>query len=315
VNLVILDGYATNPGDLSWDAFDALARLTVYDRTPPGEILSRACEAELLLTNKTVLSAETIGALSRLRYIGVLATGYNIVDIAAAHARGVTVTNIPGYGTHSVAQQTMALILELTNHVGHHAVRVAQGAWSTAPDFCFWEQPLVELDGLTLGIVGYGAIGRSVADLGRAFGMKIAAGARRNPESAPGVSMMPVDELLQQSDIVSLHCPLTEQTRGLINSRSLALMKPTAFLINTARGALIDESALAAALRNNQLAGAGLDVLSVEPPPATNPLLSAPRCVITPHQSWATRASRARVIEFAADNLRAFLADQPVKIV
>jgi glycerate dehydrogenase len=315
MNLVILDGFTANPGDLSWDAFHSLGTCTVYDRTPPDEILSRAQDAEILLTNKTVLSADTINSLPKLRYIGVLATGYNIVDIAAAHARGVTVTNIPGYSTRSVTQQTFALILELTNGVGRHAVRVSQGAWSKSPDFCFWDQPLVELDGLTLGIVGYGTIGRGVAEAGRAFGMKIVATTRRNPEAVSGVTFLPVDDLLQQSDVVSLHCPLTDQTRALINARSLALMKPTAFLINSARGPLIDEAALAEALHNNRIAGAGLDVLSLEPPPVNNPLLSAPRCVITPHQSWATGAARARLIDMAAGNLRAFLAGQPVNVI
>jgi glycerate dehydrogenase len=315
MNLVILDGYTVNPGDLSWDAFHALGHCAIYDRTSPGEVLSRAHDAEILLTNKTVLSADTLASLPKLRYIGVLATGYNVVDIIAAGARGVTVTNVPGYGTRSVVQHTMALILELTNRVGHHADRVAQGAWSKGPDFCFWDQPLLELDGLTLGIIGYGTIGRGVAEAGRALGMKIVAAARGNPETARGVTFLPIDELLQQSDVVSLHCPLTDQTRGVINARSLALMKPTAFLINTARGPLIDEAALAAALHNNQIAGAGLDVLSVEPPPANNPLLTSPRCVITPHQSWATRAARARLINAAAENLRAFLAGQPIHVI
>jgi glycerate dehydrogenase len=315
MNLVILDGYTANPGDLSWDAFHALGNCTVYDRTPPGEVVARAREAEIVLTNKAIVSAESIARLPKLRYIGVLATGYNIVDVAAAKTQGVTVTNIPGYGTPSVAQHTFALILELTNRVGPHADRVAQGAWSSGPDFCFWDYPLLELDGLTLGIVGYGTIGRAVAQVGRALGMKIVASARRSPEVEPGVTFLPVDDLLRQSDVVSLHCPLTDQTRELINARTLALMKPTAFLINTARGPLIDEAALAEALRNNQIAGAGLDVLSKEPPPADNPLLSAPRCLITPHQSWATRAARARLIAMAAENIRAFLAGQPVHVV
>ena len=294
MKLVILDGYTVNPGDLSWEAFHTLGDCTVYDRTPPGEILPRARDAEILLTNKTILSADTIASLPKLRYIGVLATGYNVVDVAAARAQGVTVANIPGYGTHSVAQHTMALILELTNDVGRHAGRVAEGAWSKSPDFCFWDQPLVELDGLTLGIVGYGAIGRCVADMGRGFGMKIVAATRHAHEVAPGVVFLPVNELLRQSDVVSLHCPLTEETRGFINERSLALMKPSAFLINTARGLLIDEAALAGALHDKRIAGAGLDVLYVEPPQAGNPLLTAPRCLITPHQSWGTRAARAR---------------------
>ena len=315
MNLVVLDGYTANPGDLSWDAFHALGPCTVYDRTSPGEIQGRAREAEILLTNKTILSAETIAGLPGLRYIGVLATGYNIVDVAAAHARGVTVTNVPGYGTRSVAQHTLALILELTNGVGHHGHRVAQGAWSKCPDFCFWDHPLVELDGLTLGIVGYGTIGRNVAAAARALGMKIVASTRRDAPAEDGVTFLSIDDLMKQSDVVSLHCPLTDQTRSLINARSLALMKPTAFLINTARGPLIDEAALAAALHSKQIAGAGLDVLSVEPPSSTNPLLSAPRCVITPHQSWATRAARGRLMDLAARNIRAFLDGQPIHVI
>ena len=315
MKLVILDAYAANPGDLSWDAFHSLGDCIVYDRTAPSEILSRANDAEILLTNKTVLSADTLLHLPKLRYIGVLATGYNVVDIAAAESRGVTVTNIPGYGVRSVAQHTIALILELTNNVGLHAAQVAHGAWSKAPDFCFWDEPLVELDNLTLGIIGYGAIGRCVADAARSLGMKITAAARRNAEAMPGVTFLPTDVLLKQSDVVSLHCPLTDETRSLINARSLALMKPSAFLINTARGPLIDEAALATALHNKVIAGAALDVLSVEPPLPDNPLFSAPRCFITPHQSWASRAARARLIDIAADNVRAFISGQPIHMI
>jgi len=315
MNLVILDGHTVNPGDLSWDAFHALGRCTVYDRTSPGEIQGRAAEAEILLTNKTILSAETIASLPRLRYIGVLATGYNVVDVAAANARGVTVTNVPGYGTRSVAQHTLALILELTNSVGHHGHRVAQGEWSKCPDFCFWDHPLVELDGLTLGIVGYGTIGRGVAEAARALGMKIVASTRHNRPAGDGVTFLSIDDLMKQSDVVSLHCPLTDQTRSLINARSLALMKPTAFLINTARGPLVDEAALAAALHEKQIAGAALDVLSVEPPSPNNPLLFAPRCLITPHQSWATRAARDRLMDLAARNISAFLDGRSIHVI
>ena len=314
MNLVILDGHTANPGDLTWAAFHDLGHCEIHDRTAPGEVVARAAGAEIVLTNKTVLSAETINRLPKLRYIGVLATGTNVVDVAAARTRGVTVTNVPGYGTRSVAQHALALILELTDHVGHYAPQVAQGAWSRAPDFCYWDWPLLELDGLTLGIVGYGAIGRCLAGAGRALGMKIVADTRRAREAAPGVTFLPIDELLRQSDVVSLHCPLTDETRALINVRTLALMKPTAFLINTARGPLIDEPALAAALHENRIAGAGLDVLSAEPPAADNPLLTAPRCLITPHQSWASRAARARLIGIAAGNIRAFLSGKPVNV-
>jgi glycerate dehydrogenase len=315
MNLVILDGYTVNPGDLAWDAFQALGQCVIHDRTAPGDVAARASEAEIVLTNKTGLSAETINRLPKLRYIGVLATGYNVVDVAAARARGVTVANIPGYSTRSVAQHALALILELTNHVGHYAPQVARGEWSRARDFCYWDQPLQELDGLTLGIVGYGAIGQCLAESARALGMKVIAGTRHARKAEPGVTFLSIDELLKQSDVVSLHCPLTDETRSLINARTLALMKPTALLINTARGPLIDEPALAAALHENRIAGAGLDVLSKEPPPVDNPLLTAPRCLITPHQAWASRAARARLIDVAAANVRAFLAGKPVNVV
>jgi len=315
MNIVVLDGYTLNPGDLSWDAFHQLGNCTVYDRTAPGEVLCRACGAEVLITNKTVLSADLMAALPKLRYIGVLATGYNVVDVAAACAHGVTVTNVPGYSTRSVAQHAMALLLELSNHVGIHAAQIPQGRWSASKDFSYWDRPLRELDGLTMGIVGYGTIGRCVAELARAFGMKVLANSRKKFEAQPGIRWAPLDELLEASDVVSLHCPLTDETRAVINARSLALMKPTAFLINTSRGPLIDESALAAALREGCIAGAALDVLSAEPPPSDNPLLAAPNCLITPHQAWASGAARIRLLAVAAENLRAFVAGKPVNVV
>jgi len=315
MNLVVLDGYTLNPGDLSWDALHELANCTIYERTAHGEILSRARDADILLTNKTILSAEFIGALPALRYIGVLATGYNVVDVAAARSRGITVSNIPVYGTRAVAQHAMALVLELSNHVGLHAGQTVEGRWSESQDWCYWDQPLQELDGMTMGIVGYGAIGRTVGELARAFGMNVLAADQRCFEEPPGIRRVTLDELLGSSDFVSLHCPLTKETHSLINAGSLALMKPTAFLINTARGPLIDEPALAAALHSGKIAGAGLDVLSVEPPPADHPLLSAPGCLITPHQSWASSASRARLLATAAENIRAFLSGHPVNVV
>lgn len=314
--LVILDGHATNPGDLSWDAFHALADCRVHDRTPPGEIVARAHDAELVLTNKTPLSADTLARLPKLRYIGVLATGTNVVDVPAARARGICVTNVPGYGTRSVAQHTLALILEATNHVGLHAASVRDGAWSRSPDWCYWQKPLVELDGLTLGIVGYGSIGKKVAALARAFGMKIVATSRSAAaRTEDGVAFLPLDRLLAESDIVSLHCPLTDDTRNLINAATLARMKTSALLINTSRGPLIAEADLADALRHNRIAGAALDVLSFEPPPPDNPLINAPRCLITPHQAWATRAARQRLLETAAANVQAFLAGHPQNTV
>lgn len=307
MNLVVLDGYATNPGDLSWSAFQSLGDCRVYDRTPPEDVVARAKDAELVLTNKTALPAEVLVQLPKLRYIGVLATGVNVVDLAAARERGICVTNVPGYGTRSVAQHTLALILELTNQAGLHSRDVREGRWARSPDWCYWDQPLVELDGRTLGIVGYGRIGRNVAELARAFGMKILAPSRKTSAQEEGVTFVPLEQLLASSDIVSLHCPLTEDTRALIDAKALALMKPTAFLINTSRGPLIADEDLASALRQGLLAGAALDVLSVEPPPADHPLLSAPRCLITPHQAWATSSARKRLLETAARNVRAFL--------
>jgi glycerate dehydrogenase len=314
MNIVVLDGFALNPGDLSWDALHQLGKCTVYERTAPGETLSRAGDAEVALTNKTVLSAELLAALPKLRYIGVLATGYNVVDVVAARAHGITVTNVPGYSTRSVAQHAIALLLELSNHVGFHAAETP-AKWCTVPDYSYWDKPLLELDGLTMGIVGYGTIGKCTGELARAFGMKVVANSRKRFEETADARWLPLDELLAASDVVSLHCPLTDETRSLINERSLALMKPTAFLINTSRGPLVDESALAAALHAGKIAGAGLDVLSSEPPQRDNPLLTAPNCVITPHQAWASGASRTRLIAAAAENVRAFLAGRPVNVV
>jgi len=315
MKLVVLDGHAANPGDLGWDAFQVLADCRVYERTSPDQIVARARGAELVLTNKTPLTAAILERLPGLRYVGVLATGTNVVDLAAARARGICVANVPAYGTRSVAQHTLALILEATNHVGLHAAGVREGAWTRSPDWCYWDRSLVELDGLTLGIIGCGNIGRQVASLARAFGMKIVAAARGNVRSEDGMLFLPVEQLLAASDIVSLHCPLTDATRGIINADMLALMKPSALLINTSRGPLIVEADLAAALRRGEIAGAALDVLSEEPPSADNPLLTAPRCLITPHQAWATVAARKRLLAMATENLRAFLRGTPVNVV
>jgi glycerate dehydrogenase len=312
MRITILDGHTTNPGDLSWEPLERLGSLSVHDRTAAADIVARAAAADVVLTNKTPLTRETIAALPRLKCIGVLATGYNIVDVAAARERGIPVCNVPEYGTPNVAQATFALLLELTNRVGHHAELVRAGRWSSCPDFCFWEGELVELAGLTLGIVGYGRIGRAVATVGRAFGMRIRA-ARRGRGDDP--ECVELDTLLRESDVVSLHCPLTPETREIIDAAALAKMKPTAFLINTSRGPLVNEAALAAALNAGQIAGAGLDVLAVEPPPATNPLLVARNCVITPHVAWATREARRRLIECTAENLRAFAAGTPRNVV
>ncbi len=316
VRIVVLDGHTLNPGDLDWTALEALGSCEIHERTPAALVVERARGAAIVLTNKTVLTREQILALPELRYIGVLATGYNVVDVAAARERGIPVTNVPTYGTRSVAQMTFALLLELTQHVGHHAQTVRDGRWTRCPDFCYWDHPLIELEGLTLGIVGYGRIGRAVAEIGRAFGLRIIAAAseRRAPAENQELSL-PLDELFRQSDIVSLHCPLTETTRHMVNERRLALMKPTAFLLNTSRGPLIDEAALAAALNRGGLAGAALDVLGVEPPAEGNPLFAAKNCLITPHIAWATRSARARLMETAVANVNAFLEGAPVNVV
>jgi glycerate dehydrogenase len=312
MKIVVLDGYTNNPGDISWEPIEAIGSLTVHERTPPGEIVARAAEAEVVLTNKAVVGRAEIEALPNLKYIGVLATGYNCVDTVAARERGIPVCNVPEYSTPNVVQATFALLLELTNHVGHHAQTVRAGRWSACPDFCYWDGDLVELAGLTLGIVGYGRIGQSMAAVGRAFGMKILAH-RRNPGSDP--ECVDLERLLRESDVVSLHCPLTPDTKELIDARRIGLMKPTAYLLNTARGALVNEADLAAALDAGRLAGAGLDVLTVEPPPASNPLLKAKNCIMTPHVAWATRNARRRLIEITAANLRAFAAGTPRNVV
>ncbi len=315
--IVILDGLTTNPGDLTWAEVEAMGPCTVHARTAPADVVPRALDADVVLTNKTPLTRNAIEALPRLGCIGVLATGYNVVDVEAARERGIPVCNVPEYGTPNVTQAVFALLLELTNRTGHHAQTVREGRWSACPDFCYWDGTLVELSGLTLGIVGLGRIGRSVAAVARAFGMRVIA-TRRSPAGADegaGISCVDLPTLLRESDVISLHCPLTPQTRGLIDRRALALMKPSAYLVNTARGPLVDEAALAEALAQGRIAGAGLDVLAEEPPPAANPLLRAPNCVITPHIAWATHEARRRLIAVTAANLRAFAAGSPANVV
>lgn len=316
MKIVVLDAYTSNPGDLSWEPLTALGPCELFDRTPPELVVQRARDAEIVLTNKAILDARAIAALPKLRYIGVLATGYNIVDVEAARHRGIPVCNVPEYGTASVAQATFALLLELTNHVGHHAQTVREGRWSGSPDFCYWDKPLVELAGLVLGIVGLGRIGRAVARIAQAFGMHVQAfDCAVAPEAVTGVRMVSLDTLFSTSDVITLHCPLTAENQGLVNAARLSQMKPGAILLNTARGGLVVEADLARALEEGRLAGAGLDVLCVEPPPPDHPLLWAPNCVITPHVAWATRAARARLIQAAADNVRAFLAGTPINVV
>jgi glycerate dehydrogenase len=312
MRIVILDGLTTNPGDVSWEPLERLGSLTVFDRTAPGDVVARAADADAVLTNKAIVGREQIAKLPRLKYVGVLATGFNIVDVAAARERGIPVCNVPEYSTPNVVQATWALILELANRVGHHDRTVHEGHWAACHDFCYWHGDLVELAGRTLGIVGYGRIGRGVAAVGRAFGMRVIHHRRQGGGDPACVDL---DTLFRDSDVVSLHCPLTPETKGLVDARRLALMKPTAFLVNTARGPLVDEAALAAALNAGQIAGAAVDVLSVEPPLASNPLLTAKNCVITPHVAWATRDARRRLIDVTAANLAAFAAGQPQNVV
>lgn len=311
----MLDGFTLNPGDLSWDRLQALGQCTVYDRTPPGEVLDRAHDAQIVLTNKVVLARETIVASPNLKNIGVMATGINVVDLAATCERGIVVTNVPSYATPSVAQMVFAHVLNLTQHVASHAEAARMGRWTTAADWCFWDYSLVELAGLTLGIVGLGETGRATAELAHAFGMNVVATTRTVSDIPDYVRTIDLDTLFRTSDVVSLHCPLTPETTGLVNRQRLALMKQSALLINTGRGPLVDEAALAEVLNAGGIAGAGLDVLSVEPPAADNPLLSARNCYITPHIAWATRASRERLLECVVENVAAFLVGAPLNVV
>lgn len=316
MQIVVLDGYTLNPGDLDWVKLEALGPTVIHDRTPADQIVARAANAEIILTNKTILSRETLDRLPRLRYIGVLATGYNVVDLDAARQRGVPVTNVPTYGTSSVAQMVFAHLLNLTQHVADHSRGVADGRWSQSDDFCYWDTPLVELAGLTMGLVGFGRIGRAVAQIAQAFGMNVLVyDVTAPPEPPEGVRFVSLEDVVRQSDVVSLHCPLTPATQKLINAERLALMKPSAILINTSRGPLVDEPALADALNAGRLAGACLDVLSVEPPPADNPLLTAKNCHITPHIAWATQAARQRLLDTAVANVQAFIDGKPRNVV
>ncbi len=312
-NIVVLDGHTLNPGDLKWDGLSEMGKLTVYDRTSPEQVTERAMMAEIVFTNKTPLTAEAINTLPALKYIGVLATGYNVVNIAAARTRDIPVTNIPGYGTESVTQLTFALILELALQPALHSASVHAGEWSDCPDFCYWKKPLIELDGLTLGVVGYGAIGQAIARLGRAFGMKILVHTRTVKETNE-TEFVDCQTVFTESDVVSLHCPLTDENQGFVNAKLLSQMKSTAYLINTARGPLVNEKDLAKALNEEQIAGAATDVLSVEPPSKDNPLLTAKNLIITPHIGWATRAARERLMKIAKDNLCAFLKGTPQNV-
>lgn len=317
MKIVVLDGYTLNPGDLSWDGFNKLGDVIVYDRTPSEKLIERAKGAQILLSNKTPIGQESFSQLPGLRYIGVLATGYNIIHTDAAKKSGVVVANIPGYGSHSVAQLTFALLLELCHHVQRHSDSVMAGKWSASPDWCFWDHPLIELAGKTIGIIGFGNIGQKVGDIATAFGMNVIGSARRQSDQShrKNFQWAHIPELLRQADVVSLHCPLTPETKGLMNAESLSTMKRTAFLLNTSRGPLIVGDDLATSLNGGVIAGAAIDVLSIEPPPKENPLFSAKNCIITPHIAWATKEARTRLMEMAVNNLAAFISGAPVNVV
>lgn len=315
MKIVILDGFCANPGDLSWDEIAKFGELKVYDRTAPEDVLTRAQGAQILFTNKTVLSANALRQLPECRFIGVLATGFNIVDTVAAKELGIVVSNVPAYSTDSVAQLTIALLLELSNNVGAHTQDIHAGGWKRSPDFSYSPFPSMELAGKTFGIIGYGTIGRKVGKIASALGMKVVQHSRSAKETEPGVRSVSLDELLAMSDVVSLHCPFTGDNLNMINAQTLGKMKPTAFLINTARGQLIDEAALREALDKGVIAGAGMDVLSKEPMAADCPLCGAKNCVMTPHIAWATPEARVRLLAVSAANLQAFLAGAPQNVV
>lgn len=317
MKIVVLDGYTMNPGDLSWEPFEKLGTVEIFERTPPGSIIERASGVQAILVNKIALRAETLTALGDLLYIGVTATGVDIIDLETARRRGIIVTNVPAYGTDSVAQLTIALLLELCHRVGLHSDAVRAGEWSRSKDWSFTLSPQIELAGKTMGVIGFGRIGRRVAEVARALGMRVLAfnPVRRESPFYESFQWATLEEVLMASDVVSLHCPLTPQTRGLLNAQRLSQMKPTAFLLNTARGALIDDQALAAALNQGKLAGAGLDALAEEPPPSDHPLFSAKNCILTPHMAWATLEARARCMRTTVENLAAFLKGQPQNVV
>uniref|UniRef100_UPI003FED8DD8 D-2-hydroxyacid dehydrogenase n=1 Tax=Candidatus Limisoma sp. TaxID=3076476 RepID=UPI003FED8DD8 len=313
MKICILDGYSLNPGDLDWSPVERLGDVTLFDRTPADKIVERAADADIVLTNKVPFSADTLRQLPRLRFICVLATGYNIIDTEAAARQGVVVANIPAYSTMSVAQMAFAHILNITNHVASYAREVADGKWTNCPDFCFWDSALTELAGKTMGIVGLGNTGMATARIAVAMGMKVVALTSKSADTLPeGITPTPLDDVLASADVVSLHCPLTPSTRHLINAASIAKMKPSAILINTGRGPLVDEQAVANALNGGRLAAFGADVLSQEPPRGDNPLLSARNCFLTPHIAWATLEARTRLMSTATENVRQFIAGEPV---
>jgi len=316
MKIVVLDGFAANPGDLSWDGIRELGDVTVYERTPASLTVERAQGAEAIFTNKTLITKEVMEQLPDLKYVGVLATGYNVVDVACAKEKGITVTNIPAYSTDSVAQMVFSLLLELCQHAQRHSDAVYNGDWTNSKDFCFWNYPLVELAGKTMGIIGFGGIGQKVAQIAYAFGMKVIAyNPRKKEYEHENFRWAALEEVFAEADVISLHCPLFPETKGLVNKKTISLMKKTAFIINTSRGPVIEEKDLADALNGGRIAGAGVDVLSTEPPKADNPLLSAKNCVITPHIAWASLEARTRLMKIATENLRAFQQGTPVNVV
>lgn len=318
MKIVVLDGYAENPGDLSWEGLERLGSLTVYDRTPmdPASVVERIGDAELIYTNKTPLPRAVFEACPQITFVGVLATGYNIVDIAAAKAHGVTVCNIPGYSTDGVAQLTLALLLEICHHVAHHSQQVQNGNWSRCDDFCFWDYPLIELAEKTMGIIGFGSIGKAVGKLAQTLGMKVlATGSHPTEEGRAIGTYVDLDTLLRESDVISLHCPLFPSNKEMICKESISKMKDGAILLNTARGALIVEQDVADALNSGKLYAAGMDVAAVEPLPASSPLLGAKNCFITPHIAWATKEARQRLMNIAVHNLESFLSGKPEHVV
>ena len=316
MKIVILDGYAANPGDLSWEEIKSLGECTVYDRTSPEQVVERAHGAEIILTNKTVIDKETMAALPDLKYIGVLATGYNVIDIDSAHERGITVTNIPAYSTDSVAQMVFAHILNIATQVQHHTEEVRKGRWSNNKDFCFWDTPLIELRDKKIGIIGLGHTGFTTAHIAIGFGMQVYAYTSKSHfQLPPEIKKKELDELFRECDIVSLHCPLTDKTHHIVNAQRLSLMKKEAILINTGRGPLIEEQALANALNTEQIYAAGLDVLSQEPPHADNPLLTARNCYITPHIAWASKEARTHLLQVAYENIKAYIEGNCINVV
>lgn len=317
MKIVVLDGFTLNPGDLSWDGLKQFGEVVIYDRTPHEMVVERAKDAEIIFTNKTMIDEAVLNKLPLLKYIGVLATGYNVVDTETARKKNVIVTNVPGYSTASVAQMTFALMLELTQHAQRHSDAVMSGKWSRSPYYCFWDYPLIELAGKTIGIIGYGTIGRKVGEIATAFGMNIIGSKRvRNDMShLKNFRWAEIPELMEKSDFVSIHCPLTPETNGIINKESLRLMKRSAFLINTSRGPIMVDEDVADALNNDVIAGAGLDVVSIEPPQQGNQLFQAKNCIITPHIAWATLEARERLMDITVGNLTAFLSGKPVHVV